>query len=67
MTRRPGDQAPPGDGGHAAERLRQFRQARQPTGPAPETSAEPSRAPESGGEREEDNEKSNVPPDGDGV
>ena len=67
MTRRPGDQTPPGEGGNAAERLRQFRQARQPTGPAPETSTEPSRAPGSGGERREDNEKSDVQPDGDGV
>jgi hypothetical protein len=39
MTKHPGDQTPEPEGGRAAERLRQFRQARQPA-PAPEEDTE---------------------------
>jgi hypothetical protein len=66
MTRRPGEQGPPPEGGHAAERLRQFREAREPGGPSPETSEEQPRAPSQGehGDDESD-EKSDVHQDGD--
>jgi hypothetical protein len=40
MTKRQGDQTPEPEGGRAAERLRQFREARQPS-PAPEEDTEP--------------------------
>src|SRR5207245_2590137 len=59
MTQRHGEQGPPSEGGHAAERLRQFREARQPTSPAPETSEEQRRTPSQGGTQHED-EKSDV-------
>jgi hypothetical protein len=65
MTQRPGDHGPPAEGGHAAERLRQFREARQPTAPAPDTADDQPRAPS---ERERRNdEKSDVQQDGDNV